>query len=274
MKFLRITFYGFLLFGVSTSWRVAVAKRTVILKKRSKELVYTMGRKIHLPEPGTTSDIYKGYSQDSTKTPVALKVMHASNSEPLQREHNHLSRIHSLHVVKAHGVGIFDDRQYKKVLVLDWVQGKQLGTSAEHQKMYSIGDSVDIAKKILRAVQDLEEAGIRHNDIWGANVMIDEENDNFITLVDFGNATSLMEKTINPDPFAVGRLTLQMITGTRIRNHRASLALRLKKAKDTTLKRDPELFEILHKSMNREEGKRYRRSSEILEELNSLQIAR
>ena len=80
-------------------------------------------------------------------------------------------------------------------IVMDYISGEDLATSLKTGKHFSVEECVEIADKVLDALEYLHSFLIYHRDIKPHNIKIDESGKIF--LLDFGTAKGNLEKT-NP----------------------------------------------------------------------------
>lgn len=89
-------------------------------------------------------------------------------------------------------------------IVMDYVSGADLSESMKKGKQFTVAESLEIADKVLDALEYLHSFLISHRDIKPHNIKINEEGK--IYLLDFGTAKGNLEAT-NPTQFG------QSITG-------------------------------------------------------------
>ena len=118
---------------------------------------------------------------------VAVKIpkhadLSASEAELFLREARTASQVRHPNVVRLHEVGRDGDLLY---LVSDLIDGESLQSWVESRKL-AFRQIAELCEKIARALQAIHEAGIIHRDLKPSNILIDQQDEPFIT--DFGLA--------------------------------------------------------------------------------------
>ncbi|XXT17095.1 serine/threonine-protein kinase [Sorangium sp. So ce429] len=125
-------------------------------------------------------------------SPVAVKFMaptYAASSTFLarfEREARIAASLQSPHVVYVQDYGIDDDTPY---LVMELLQGEDLGTRLERVGRLSLGEATLILMQAGKAIRRAHDAGLVHRDLKPANlflVRVEEEQDEIVKVLDFG----------------------------------------------------------------------------------------
>ncbi|MGK3985936.1 serine/threonine-protein kinase [Sorangium sp. So ce136] len=125
-------------------------------------------------------------------SPVAVKFMaptYAASSTFLarfEREARIAASLQSPHVVYVQDYGIDDDTPY---LVMELLQGEDLGTRLERVGRLSLVDATLILMQAGKAIRRAHDAGLVHRDLKPANlflVRVEEEQDEIVKVLDFG----------------------------------------------------------------------------------------
>ncbi|WP_437502228.1 serine/threonine-protein kinase [Sorangium sp. So ce1099] len=125
-------------------------------------------------------------------SPVAVKFMaptYAASSAFLarfEREARIAASLQSPHVVYVQDYGIDDDTPY---LVMELLQGEDLGTRLERVGRLSLVDATLILMQAGKAIRRAHDAGLVHRDLKPANlflVRVEEEQDEIVKVLDFG----------------------------------------------------------------------------------------
>ncbi|XXX74531.1 serine/threonine-protein kinase [Sorangium sp. So ce134] len=125
-------------------------------------------------------------------SPVAVKFMaptYAASSTFLarfEREARIAASLKSPHVVYVQDYGIDDDTPY---LVMELLQGEDLGTRLERVGRLSLADATLILLQAGKAIRRAHDAGLVHRDLKPANlflVRVEEEQEEIVKVLDFG----------------------------------------------------------------------------------------
>ncbi|WP_437659156.1 serine/threonine-protein kinase [Sorangium sp. So ce1182] len=125
-------------------------------------------------------------------SPVAVKFMaptYAASSTfvaRFEREARIAASLQSPHVVYVQDYGIDDDTPY---LVMELLQGEDLGTRLERVGRLSLADATLILMQAGKAIRRAHDAGLVHRDLKPANlflVRVEEEQDEVVKVLDFG----------------------------------------------------------------------------------------
>ncbi|WP_437722179.1 protein kinase domain-containing protein [Sorangium sp. So ce861] len=125
-------------------------------------------------------------------SPVAVKFMaptFATSSTFLarfEREARIAASLKSPHVVYVQDYGVDDDTPY---LVMELLQGEDLGTRLERVGRLSLADATLILMQAGKAVRRAHEAGLVHRDLKPANLFLaraEEEQEEIVKVLDFG----------------------------------------------------------------------------------------
>jgi len=130
------------------------------------------------------------YAVDTTlNRDVALKVIHpdlARNIQLMERfkvEAMTQGQMNHPNIVTVFSFSKIDD---ESVIVMEYIDGKNLKVLLREKKMLPISDAIDYLKQILKALEYSHSRNIIHRDIKPANILIDSEN--CLKLSDFGIA--------------------------------------------------------------------------------------
>ena len=130
---------------------------------------------------------------------VAIKVLpdeFAENEERLarfKREAKVLASLNHPNIAAIHGLEESDGTHY---LVLELVPGETLAERLSRGPI-PVDEAVEIAMKIVDALEQAHEKGIVHRDLKPANVMLTP--DGKVIVLDFGLAKAFEDETVDPD---------------------------------------------------------------------------
>jgi tetratricopeptide (TPR) repeat protein/tRNA A-37 threonylcarbamoyl transferase component Bud32 len=135
---------------------------------------------------------------------VAIKIprrqhLSAQEAEQFFREARASAQLRHPNIVSVHEVGKDNDTIY---IVSDFVEGESLAQWLKHQQM-SLREAARLCMKIALALHHAHEVGIIHRDLKPGNILLDENNEPYIT--DFGLARRESgEVTVTMDGQMVG----------------------------------------------------------------------
>ncbi|WP_437875424.1 protein kinase domain-containing protein [Sorangium sp. So ce513] len=125
-------------------------------------------------------------------SPVAVKFMAPTYAESstflarFEREARIAANLQSPHVVYVQDYGIDDDTPY---LVMELLQGEDLGTRLERVGRLSLADATRILVQAGKAIRRAHDAGLVHRDLKPANLFLvceEEEQEEIVKVLDFG----------------------------------------------------------------------------------------
>ncbi len=257
---------------------------------------YRIIRKIN---HGGMSTVYLAI-QESVGRVVALKVMSPalngdpSFSERFQREANIVGQLSHPNIVSIYDIGRHNNLNY---IAMDYLPGGSV-----HDKMHD-GISEEFALRILReiasALDHAHSKGYVHRDIKPENILF--RDDNSAVLTDFGVARALIigsrhthagtvvgtphymspeqtrGKTVDArsDLYSLGIVFFEMLTGSvpYQGEEAVSIALKHLAAPIPTLPAQfMHLQPLLDKLLNKEPDKRYQRGSELVTDIEAIEL--
>jgi len=124
---------------------------------------------------------------------VALKLIGGSapmtyaTAQRFRREARAASAVESDHVVRIFDMG--EDDEHGLFLVMELLQGEDLGARLERDGQLDVSTSVSIARQAAHGLEKLHRAGILHRDLKPANVFLvrnDEHEADHVKLLDLG----------------------------------------------------------------------------------------
>jgi serine/threonine-protein kinase len=148
---------------------------------------YVLGREIGRGAMGTVFEA----THAALGKRVALKALHphlaadAVASSRFLREGKAAAQIHSANVVDVFDVGAHDGLPY---LVMELLEGKDLGAFLEERGKLTPRESADIMVPVCAAVDAAHHVGVIHRDLKPSNVMLATRSGGVIapTILDFG----------------------------------------------------------------------------------------
>lgn len=123
------------------------------------------------------------------KRDVAIKLLPPDASEStgsverFHREMEALARLDHANIVIAHDAGEVDGRPY---LVMQWVDGEDLGSVIRDRGPLSVGEVMDIALQSARGIDYAHRQGIIHRDLKPSNLLRDKQGT--VKVLDMGLA--------------------------------------------------------------------------------------
>jgi serine/threonine-protein kinase len=140
---------------------------------------------------GAMGVVYRGFDPNIERV-VAIKRIRRSKfqeqdwtsiAQRFRREAQAAGRLHHPNIVTVHDYGEEDGDPY---IVMEFVEGVNLGGYLKQKKSLSVGEAVTIMSKLLDALAYSHLKGVIHRDIKPGNVFILENGD--VKLSDFGIA--------------------------------------------------------------------------------------
>jgi serine/threonine protein kinase len=174
------------------------------------------------------------------------------------------------HIVKVRGYEVrgwveTDEYMDVHIVVMDYVDGKNLATVLNERKKLRVGEALLIAEQVCQALVYAHSRGVFHGDIKPSNILLVRGRHAMVT--DFANA-SYGTRDFRPpeqarmggeaigahtDIYALGQVICKLVTGTapfRAEDAKSSLPESLERLMDKATRRDP--------------GQRYRTAQEML----------
>lgn len=185
---------------------------------------------------GGMSDVYLAYDELMQRE-VAIKLVNIDNTEHTQRLHREvqiMSKLSHDHILPTLDYGIYGTYHY---LVMPYMRR---GNLREHIAKGSLTqeETGDILAQVASALQCAHDHGILHRDIKPSNILLDNSDEQYVYLADFGLATVMGEgsditqtgcligtpeymapelidrsESVSSDIYALGVLLYQMLTG-------------------------------------------------------------
>ena len=153
---------------------------------------------------GCKADVYR--SQDLLlNRPVAVKILHEqfkSDTEfinKFNREAQAAARLSHPNIVNIFDVGVMDDAHY---IVMEYVPGRTLKDRIKQEGHLSVGDALQVAKDIARALAHAHANNLVHCDIKPHNILM--MPDGSAKVADFGIARAVTESTMTYTGNVVG----------------------------------------------------------------------
>ena len=134
---------------------------------------------------GLNSNVWRAkrvdFAEENPRT-VALKLPKDQTSVPfLRREFETLTRINSMHVVRALA---WESCNGEPALALEWIDGVTLTDLAQKTPL-NLAARDEITRQIRQSLSDLNDANTCHGDLHPGNIMIDREGR--VKLIDFAS---------------------------------------------------------------------------------------
>jgi len=131
--------------------------------------------------------------------PVALKLLrrdvlqNQDAVERFRREARAMGQLRSEHVCQVFDVGMLDDGTH--YMVMEYLEGKDLGLILREQKHLAPGFAVDLALQACEALAEAHALGLVHRDIKPSNCVLTAGTDGapLLKVLDFGIAKALGE---------------------------------------------------------------------------------
>ncbi len=155
---------------------------------------------------GAWGAVYKGVDGETGAT-VAVKRLHDFLCEPLmlerfEREARMLASLHNPHVVRyvAHG----RDEQDRPYLVLEWLEGEDLGAWRKGRRR-TLKQAVELIRQAALGLAAVHDAGIVHRDIKPGNFFLTgDPREPTVVLIDLGIARTYADPALTAVGFLLG----------------------------------------------------------------------
>jgi serine/threonine protein kinase len=132
---------------------------------------------------GSMGEVYRGHD-DELGRDVAVKLLTIQDAEGFgrfQREALALGRLSHPNVVGVHHKGIFQDRPY---FIMELVDGPSVAKILEQQGCFSVPEAAEIIRQAANGLNAAAEAGVIHRDIKPGNLLV--AKDGTVKVADFG----------------------------------------------------------------------------------------
>jgi serine/threonine protein kinase len=204
--------------------RLAMAdERWVHVEHAGQQRTFVIGARLAAGASGTVHVGRDLHSGDE----VAIKLTnHPGGGNTFDKEHAILSALGSRRFAHSFGVGLTNDAEPLRALVMERIAGSAIGQqipgSSIGQQLdvirmpsHRAGKAVRIMLHALDGIADLHALGYAHNDFHGAQLMADDERHSASTRVlDVGNAIPLTDAARRNDLLQTVEVLARMITGT------------------------------------------------------------
>ncbi len=136
----------------------------VVYRARDEELGVDTALKVLRPDLGSDPSVVERFRSELR---LAREVSHKN-------------------VVRIHDIG---EHEGLRFLTMRYVEGRSLREVLEREGRMSLARAVSIARQVASALEEAHRAGVVHRDLKPGNVLLDEQDNAFVT--DFGVARSL-----------------------------------------------------------------------------------
>jgi serine/threonine protein kinase len=254
--------------------------KTVVTRLSGVERRFVVDRKI---SRGAFCNGYRGH-EVGTEQPVAIKILRSGRlaegvADTFDLEHGVLDAARDPGLTASFGIGATEEPQPRRALVLELAAGTWLGAPYGRWQPRPVGKAVRIALRLAHAVDALEEAGWRHNDIHPGNIHILNGQSRTTKLLDLGNATPAREGSrrtnrfynaddagppqVNGDVYSVGAVLLHLVTGRSELEALAAVPVRTATMHGTTVS----LAGVIARALHPDPLQRYTRARELIDAL-------
>ena len=137
---------------------------------------------------GGMATVYKAY-QSNLQRHVAIKVLSPALAEDLDlvkrflREARSAAALHHSNVIVIHDVGSEEDVHY---IVSEYLEGMTLSQLLKQEQSLPPQRVLNIIRQIAEAMDYAHSRGYIHRDIKPSNIMVNPDQDDHVTLMDFG----------------------------------------------------------------------------------------
>lgn len=138
-----------------------------------------------LLKAGGEAQIYR--AQQTTERKVALKLFRQEiDRDRVYAEREHLDQVKSPYTLRCETISQWSDKRY--FLVFNLIEGDSLQTFIDQQERPNLKTFAHVVHCLFQALADIHQAGLTHNDIKPANLLLTAQGDP--VLIDFGAAST------------------------------------------------------------------------------------
>ena len=172
---------------------------------------------------GGMATVYQAVDERLGRT-VAVKIMHTQLAQGPQRE-QFVERFHrearsaaaiaNPHIVQVYDTGVFDGLNY---LVMEYVHGVNLRYEMNHQRIFTVRETLRIVGETLEGLSAAHRVGVVHRDIKPENILINDRG--HVQITDFGLARAASQATLSSTGMLLG--TAAYLAPEMIQNNQAT----------------------------------------------------
>jgi DNA-binding response OmpR family regulator len=248
-------------------------------------------RVLHLIGEGGTARVYLA-SREADDEPLVVKILRSDITEDANalarflEEYALIERVHTAHVARIHGHGVYEGNAY---LVMEFFDGGDLNKRLAG-KALPADEALRIFRELMFALGDIHECGILHRDLKPQNLMF--RTDGSLAIVDFGIAKHIdaIDRTsqgeiigtprymspeqvqsraldLRTDIYSAGVLLYQMLVGRHLFDgtNAVEVALQHLNTPPPLLPEDLGLYQaLLDKLLEKDRDARFRNSDEVI----------
>lgn len=172
---------------------------------------------------GGMATVYQAVDERLGRT-VAVKIMHTQLAQGPQRE-QFVERFHrearsaaaiaNPHIVQVYDTGVFNGLNY---LVMEYVHGVNLRYEMNHQRIFTVRETLRIVGETLEGLAAAHRVGVVHRDIKPENILINDRG--HVQITDFGLARAASQATLSSTGMLLG--TAAYLAPEMIQNNQAT----------------------------------------------------
>ncbi len=180
------------------------------------QLIELLGR-------GGMGEVWRAHDTVIDRT-VAIKILPAEISkdamfqERFRREAHAAARLNSPHIVPIHTHGEVDGRLFVDMRL---IEGTNLQSIVEYGPL-APARAVRIIEQIAKALHAAHKVGLLHRDVKPSNILIDDDDDDYAYLIDFGIALTIGERGLTTHGDVIG--TFHYMAPERFKSHEQGAA--------------------------------------------------